>query len=98
MVRGQNGGQCRKPQEGGQCRKPQEGGGNGCYRKLLEKKDIAGRAEVGSCHSGGKRRRSVRGGRRSVRRSVRGGRRSARRSVRGGNYGCKQPKWGKECL
>jgi hypothetical protein len=101
MVRHQNGGQCRKPQEGGQ---------RGCYRKLLEKKDIAGRAEIGSCHSGGRRRSVRRGGRRSVRRSVRrggrrsgvrrsGGRRSGgRRSVRGGNYGCKQPKWGKECL
>jgi hypothetical protein len=92
MVRGQN---------GGQCRKPQEGGGNGCYRKILEEPDIAGKAVVGSCHSGGKRRRSVR--RRSVRRksarrkSAR--RKSARRkSVRGGSYGCKQPKWGKECL
>jgi hypothetical protein len=98
MVRGQN---------DGHCRKPQEGGGNGCYRKLLEEPHIAGKAEVGLCQLGGKRRRSVRGGRRSARksarggrRSVRGGRRSARRkSARGGgNYGCKQPKWGKECL
>ena len=90
-------------QKGGQCRKRQEGGGNGCYRKHLEKPSIAGRSVVGSCQSAG-RRRSVRGGRRrSVRggrrRSVRGGRgRGRRRSVRGGNYGCKQPKWGPECL
>jgi len=98
MVRGQ---------KGGQCRKRQEGSGRTCYRKLVDKPDIAGRAEVGSCHSGGRRsrrsvrggrRRSVRGGRRSARRSVRGGRRSARRSARGGNYGCKQPNWGPECL
>lgn len=89
-------------QKGGQCRKRQEGGGNGCYRKHLEKPSIAGRSVVGSCQSAG-RRRSVRGGRskRNVRggrskRNVRGGR--SKRSVRGGNYGCKQPKWGPECL
>jgi hypothetical protein len=87
MVRGQN---------GGKCRKPQEGGGNGCHTKLLKEPHIAGKAEVGLCQLGGKRRKSAR--RKSVRRkSVR--RKSARRkSARGGSYACKQPTWEKECL
>ena len=94
MVRGQ---------KGGQCRKPQEGAGRTCYRKLVDKPDIAGRAEIGSCHSGGRRRRSAKRRsvkRKSVKRSVKrsGVRRRRRRSARGGNYGCKQPNWGPECL
>ena len=93
MVRGQKGGQCRKPQEGGK---------SGCYRPLLGNPPIAGLAEIGRCPSGGSRKRRRRSGSSSKRRSSK--RRSSkrgsskRRSKRGGNYGCQQPNWGPECV